>query len=69
MTMSISERINASAARRLQKMWGGRMPAWEEFKEANDAGRVRVNKSVANIAILWRGMPKAHMILFGIITL
>jgi hypothetical protein len=66
---TIIQQINARAAANLQKMWGGRTPTWEEFKEASRGGRVRVNKSVANIAIHWHGMPKSHMILFGIITL
>lgn len=68
-TTTITQQINAAAAAKLQKMWGGRMPSWEEFKEASKGGRVRVNKSVANVAIHWRGIPKTHMILFGIITL
>ena len=43
----------------MHKLWGGRFPTWEEFKKANNHGRVRVNKDLANKLAPSVG-PKAH---------
>jgi hypothetical protein len=37
---SVSQALDNSIAADLKKLWGGRFPTWEEFKDANKAGRV-----------------------------
>ena len=53
----------------LAKMWGGRMPTWSEFKQANEEGRVRVNKTIAARAIFAEEVPFPFKIIYGVITL
>lgn len=66
---TMTQQVNELAAKDLTELWGGRLPTWEEFKEASQGGRVRVNKTVAAQAIHWKGMPTAMMVLYGIVTM
>ncbi len=54
-----SQRIAENAVKDMRELWGGRFPTWEEFKEANKDGRVRVNKDLANKLAFSVG-PKTH---------
>lgn len=64
-----TNRVTNTIAEEVTKMWGGRTPTWEEFKQASRDGRVRVNKSIAAQAIFLKGMPIAYKILYGVITI
>ena len=64
----IAREIDDGMANDLKKLWGGRLPTWEEFKEASKNHRVKTNKGIASKAIFLRGVPKSHQITFGIIT-
>ncbi len=64
----IPREIDDSIASDLKKIWGGRLPTWDEFKIASKAGRVRTNKGIASKAIFLRGVPISHQIIFGIVT-
>jgi hypothetical protein len=66
---TISQQIDEAEARKLAELWGGQFPSWEDFKQANTKGRVRVNKGLANKLIFSKGIPTAHKIMFGIVTL
>lgn len=66
---TLSQQINETAVKQLSKIWGGRLPTWDEFKQASKADRVQVNKSLANSLIFARGVPRAHSIMFGVIML
>jgi CheY-like chemotaxis protein len=59
---------HASTVKALCEMWGDRLPTWEEFRQAKEVGRLRTDKSVALHAIHWRGVPKAWMVIYGILT-
>lgn len=67
--MDINEQIAQSAVQDLKEMWGGNLPTWEDFKNASKNGRVRSNKTVAAEAIHMEGIPKAYLIIYGVITL
>jgi hypothetical protein len=64
----VSQEINRGVAQDLKKSWGGRFPTWQEFKAANKAGRVRVNKNVGMKAIHFKGIPRGFWLPFGILT-
>ena len=66
---TMNQQVNELAVKDLTNLWGGRLPNWEEFKEASREGRVRVNKTIAAQAIHWKGMPTAMMFLYGIVTM
>jgi hypothetical protein len=67
--MTFNEQIENPAVMELLKVWGGRLPNWEEYKKAYRDGRVRGNKTVAAQAIYLEGIPKPYLIIYGIITL
>jgi hypothetical protein len=52
----------------LNKLWGGRLPTWAEYKVAKQAGRIKTNKGVAQRAVNERGVPAYYSILFGTVT-
>jgi hypothetical protein len=53
----------------LKRLWSGRLPTWQEFKQAEDAGRVKTNKTIAQKALCsLPGIPKGWYILYGVIT-
>lgn len=68
-----SQRIAENAVKDMRELWGGRLPTWDEFKKANNQGRVRVNKDLANNLILMRrasgGVSKAYILVFGSVIL
>jgi hypothetical protein len=52
----------------LRHLWGDRLPTWQEFKQAEDAGRVKTDKTIAQRALCsLPGIPKGWYILYGII--
>jgi hypothetical protein len=64
----IVRELDDRIANDLKTLWGGRLPSWEEFKEASKTHRVRTNKGIASKGIFLRGVPKSYQIIFGIIT-
>lgn len=64
----VSQAIDNGIARDLQNLWGGRFPTWEEFKAANQAGRVRTNKGIGIKAIGLKGVPRSSWFFFGVAT-
>lgn len=52
----------------LTESYGGRLPTWEDFKQANRDGRVRANKVVAMKAIWWEGVPRPYQVIYGMIV-
>jgi hypothetical protein len=65
---NVDRMLNEAIATDLKTLWGGRLPTWAEFKEANQADRVKVNKGVAQRALNHDGVPLHYRITFGIIT-
>ena len=53
----------------MKEIWGGNLPSWEDFKKALKDGRVRSNKTIAAQVIHMKGMPKADLIIWGVIVL
>jgi hypothetical protein len=51
---------------KLKRLWGGRLPTWEEFKQARKEGRVGTDEAVANRALGL--LPRAWYIIYGILT-
>ena len=60
--------IDEGIVRDLNKLWGGRLPTWAEYKAAKRAGRIKTNKGVAQRAVNQRGVPAYYSIMFGIVT-
>jgi len=67
--MSLNKQIAISVVEQMKESWGGRLPSWEEFRKASDDGRVRTNKNIAAQAVYSQGVPKAYLIIYGIITI
>ena len=67
--MGMNEKVNKFAATKLQEMWGGRWPTWDEFREATAGGRVRVNKTIAAEAIYSKSVPIIFRVFYGAILL
>ncbi len=65
--LSLDERICEMTMSDLKKQWDGRLPTWDEYKKANNDGRVKTNKGVANKALSLPGVPKFYYIMFGLI--
>jgi hypothetical protein len=51
------------------RLWGHRMPTWEEFKLASKDGRIFANKTLAMRAVWFRGVPRVYGLLFGFLTI
>ncbi|GER02316.1 hypothetical protein JCM17845_29390 [Iodidimonas gelatinilytica] len=66
---TMNQQVNELVVKDLTELWDGRLPTWDEFKEASHEGRVRVNKTVAAQAIHWKGIPTVMVVLYGIITI
>jgi hypothetical protein len=64
----VIQKIDDGITDDLIKLWGGRLPTWEEFKAANKRGRVRANKNIGIKAIGLQGVPKSFWILYGVLT-
>ena len=67
--MGMNEQVAQNAVRKMEEMWGGKLPTWEDYKKAYKSGRVRANKTVAAQVIFMKGISKAYLIIYGIITL
>jgi len=67
--MSANKLIAASAVEELKAVWNDRLPTWEEYLEAHQAGRVRGNKTIAATAIHATPVPMVYKVIYGIITM
>ena len=69
---SLDEQIDAGIARQLIDNWGGRLPTWDEFKQASREGRVSVNKGIASktlsISATVGAAPRIYWVIYGIIV-
>ena len=66
--MNLDQQIQTMVIENLTKAWGGRMPTWEEYKLAQKAGQVSVNKSIASKAIFARDMPAPWRVIYGYVV-
>jgi hypothetical protein len=69
---SLDLQIDTSIAKKLVELWGGRVPTWEEFKQASKERRVRVNKGIASKTLETSAKlgsePKTFWIIYGVIV-
>lgn len=66
--MNVIQQMAEHTVKQMKETWGGRLPTWEEYREAYAAGRVRANKTIALDAIKMKGIPTIYYILYGLIT-
>jgi hypothetical protein len=62
---NVDRMTDERVVRDLNKLWGGRLPTWAEYKVAKRAGRIKTNKGVAQRAINQHGVPVYYRIMFG----
>jgi len=62
---SLEQSLYATITKKLIEAFGGRLPTWEEFKEASRQGRVRGSTSLAFYTMWWSGMPTGYAIFYG----
>jgi hypothetical protein len=62
---SLEQSLSATITKKLIEAFGGRLPTWEEFKQASRHGRVRGSTSLAFYTMWWSGMPTGYAIFYG----
>jgi hypothetical protein len=62
---SLEQSLSATITKKLIEAFGGRLPTWEEFKQASRYGRVRGSTSLAFYTMWWSGMPTGYAIFYG----
>ena len=68
--MNINNQISQLNLREVKEAWGGRIPSWEEFKEAKKSGKIRVDQVLASrvFNVNSKGIPKPWFIIYGLIV-
>jgi len=62
---SLEQSLYATITKKLIKAFDGRLPTWDEFKQASRHGRVRGSTSLALYTMWWSGMPMGYVIFYG----
>ncbi len=62
---SLEQSLYATITKELIKAFDGRLPTWDEFKQASRHGRVRGSTSLALYTMWWSGMPTGYIIFYG----
>jgi hypothetical protein len=62
---SLEQSLSATITKKLIEAFGGRLPTWEEFRQASKHGRVRGSTSLAFYTMWWSGMPTGYAIFYG----
>jgi hypothetical protein len=62
---SLEQTLYATITKKLIEAFDGRLPTWEEFKQASQHGRVRGSTSLAFYTMWWSGMPTGYAIFYG----
>lgn len=67
--MLASQLIASHVKEDVYRLWGNRIPTWEDFKVASNDGRIFANRTLAMRAVWFRGVPRLYGLLFGFLTI